>query len=122
MKINNNSKEIILKKSEFLLHNNFKLIEITDANITFSNKKNAFVIGYERYDNVSNINIKFLEENEMINLGWIAFVRRNQTPLPQNKLDNILELLDYAEKNYAKVINLQFCQESRGMVEDFLKE
>ncbi|EPS7699446.1 hypothetical protein ACVHPV_001977, partial [Listeria monocytogenes] len=26
------------------------------------------------------------------------------------------------EKNYAKVINLQFCQESRGMVEDFLKE
>lgn len=39
MKINNNSKEIILKKSEFLLHNNFKLIEITDANITFSNKK-----------------------------------------------------------------------------------
>ncbi|HHT5760273.1 TPA: hypothetical protein ACSY92_14430, partial [Listeria monocytogenes] len=26
MKINNNSKEIILKKSEFLLHNNFKLI------------------------------------------------------------------------------------------------
>ncbi|HFK0699240.1 TPA: hypothetical protein ACGXRA_000739, partial [Listeria monocytogenes] len=44
------------------------------------------------------------------------------TPLPQNKLDNILELLDYAEKNYAKVINLQFCQESRGMIEDFLKE
>ncbi|HFK4934490.1 TPA: hypothetical protein ACGX16_002952, partial [Listeria monocytogenes] len=50
------------------------------------------------------------------------FVRRKQTPLPQNKLDNILELLDYAEKNYAKVTNLQFCQESRGMVEDFLKE
>ncbi|HFK0415598.1 TPA: hypothetical protein ACGXJG_001086, partial [Listeria monocytogenes] len=24
--------------------------------------------------------------------------------------------------NYAKVINLQFCQESRGMIEDFLKE
>ncbi|HFK9906486.1 TPA: hypothetical protein ACGXQ9_001012, partial [Listeria monocytogenes] len=24
--------------------------------------------------------------------------------------------------NYAKVTNLQFCQESRGMVEDFLKE
>ncbi|HGQ6610014.1 TPA: hypothetical protein ACSKLF_001274, partial [Listeria monocytogenes] len=23
---------------------------------------------------------------------------------------------------YAKVINLQFCQESRGMIEDFLKE
>ncbi|EQC2021212.1 TPA: hypothetical protein ACGY3G_002951, partial [Listeria monocytogenes] len=27
-----------------------------------------------------------------------------------------------AEKNYAKVTNLQFCQESREMVEDFLKE
>ncbi|MBF2477144.1 hypothetical protein IBB80_00675 [Listeria marthii] len=91
MKIENNSKEIILKKSEFLLHNGFKLIEITDSTITFSNKK-------------------------------IAFVRRNQTPLPQNKLDNILELLDYAEKNYAKVTNLQFCQESREMVKDFLKE
>ncbi|HFK1109888.1 TPA: hypothetical protein ACGYQB_003078, partial [Listeria monocytogenes] len=24
--------------------------------------------------------------------------------------------------NYAKVTNLQFCQESREMVEDFLKE
>lgn len=58
----------------------------------------------------------------MFNLGWIAFVRRNQIPLPQNTLDNVLELLDYAEKNYAKVTNLQFCQESRGMVEDFLKE
>ncbi|EDO1167509.1 hypothetical protein ABW380_000018 [Listeria innocua] len=122
MKLDDNSKKIILKKSEFLLHNNFKLIEITDATITFSNKKIAFVIGYERYDIVSNINIKFLEENEMFNLGWIAFVRRNQIPLPQNKLDNILELLDYAEKNYSKVTNLQFCQESRGMVEDFLKE
>ncbi|TXG23800.1 hypothetical protein FVE09_14830, partial [Listeria monocytogenes] len=91
MKLDDNVKEIILKKSEFLLQNNFKLIEITDATITFSNKKIAFVIGYERYDNVSNINIKFLEENEMFNLGWIAFVRRNQIPLPQNKLDNILE-------------------------------
>lgn len=49
----------------------------------------------------------------MFNLGWIAFVRRNKTLLPQN---NILELLDYA-----KVTNLQFCQESREMVEDFLK-
>ncbi|MCD2253114.1 hypothetical protein [Listeria marthii] len=122
MKIENNSKEIILKKSEFLLHNGFKLIEITDAVITFSNKKLAFVIGYERYDNVSNVNIKFLEENEIFNLGWIAFVRRNQTLLPQNKLDNILELLDYAERNYAKVTNLQFCQDSREMVEEFLKE
>lgn len=122
MKIENNSKEIILKKSEFLLHNGFKLIEITDATITFSNKKIAFIIGYERYDNVSNINVKFLEENEMFNLGWIAFVRRNQTPLPQSRLDNILELLDYAEKNYDKVTNLQFCQESREMVKDFLKE
>ncbi|EAE8345640.1 hypothetical protein BOQ23_01650 [Listeria monocytogenes] len=122
MKLDDNAKEIILKKSEFLLHNNFKLIEITDATITLSNKKIAFVIGYERYDNVSNINIKFLEENEMFNLGWIAFVRRNKTPLSQNKLDNILELLDYAEKNYDKVTNLQFCQESREMVKDFLKE
>ncbi|HHT5758872.1 TPA: hypothetical protein ACSY92_07260, partial [Listeria monocytogenes] len=34
----------------------------------------------------------------------------------------ILELLDYAGKNYSKVTNLQFCQESREMVEDFLKE
>ncbi|EHD1581056.1 hypothetical protein JR603_000606 [Listeria monocytogenes] len=84
MKINNNAKEIILKKSEFLLHNNFKLIEITDATITFSNKK-------------------------------IAFVRRNQMPLPQNKLDDILDLLVYA-----KVINLLFCQDTREMVEDFL--
>ncbi|TYV05616.1 hypothetical protein [Listeria monocytogenes] len=122
MKIENNSKEIILKKSGFLLHNGFKLIGITEATITFSNKKIAFIIGYERYDNVSNINVKFLEENEMFNLGWIAFVRRNQTPLPQSKLDNILELLDYAEKNYDKVTNLQFCQESREMVKDFLKE
>ncbi|HFK6990094.1 TPA: hypothetical protein ACGY3F_003129, partial [Listeria monocytogenes] len=31
MKLDDNVKEIILKKSEFLLHNNFKLIEITDA-------------------------------------------------------------------------------------------
>ncbi|HFK0488873.1 TPA: hypothetical protein ACGXK8_003124, partial [Listeria monocytogenes] len=36
MKLDDNVKEIILKKSEFLLHNNFKLIEITDATITFS--------------------------------------------------------------------------------------
>ncbi|HFK6511639.1 TPA: hypothetical protein ACGYO9_003079, partial [Listeria monocytogenes] len=48
MKLDDNAKEIILKKSEFLLHNNLKLIEITDATITFSNKKIAFVIGYER--------------------------------------------------------------------------
>lgn len=110
MKINNNSKEIILKKSEFLLHNNFKLIKITDFTITFSNKKSAFVIGYERYDNISNINIKFLEENEMFNLGWIAFVRRNQTPFPQNKLDNILELLDYAEKIILKLLTYNFAK------------
>lgn len=110
MKLDDNAKEIILKKSEFLLHNNFKLIEITDATITFSNKKIAFVMGYERYDNVSNINIKFLEENEMFNLGWIAFVKRNQTPLPQNKLDNILELLDYAEKIMLKLLTYNFAK------------
>lgn len=48
-----------------------------DVIIIFLNKKIVFVIGYERYDNVSNINIKFLEENEMFNFGWIVFVRRN---------------------------------------------
>ncbi|EQC0603470.1 hypothetical protein D3H17_003096, partial [Listeria monocytogenes] len=45
MKLDDNAKEIIFKKSEFLFHNNFNLIEITDATITFSNKKIAFVIG-----------------------------------------------------------------------------
>lgn len=51
-----------------------------------------------------------------------CFRKKKSDTAPQNKLDNILELLDYAEKNYAKVTNLQFCQESREMVEDFLKE
>lgn len=46
----------------------------------------------------------------MFNLGWIAFVRRNQIPLPQNKLDNILELLDYAEKIMLKLLTYNFAK------------
>lgn len=46
----------------------------------------------------------------MFNLGWIAFVRRKQTPLPQNKLDNILELLDYAEKIMLKLLTYNFAK------------
>lgn len=34
MKLDDNSKEIILKKSKFLLHNNFKLIEIKITDVT----------------------------------------------------------------------------------------
>lgn len=34
MKIDGNSKERILKKSKFLLHNNFKLIEIKITDVT----------------------------------------------------------------------------------------
>lgn len=34
MKLDDNSKKIILKKSEFLLHNNFKLIEIKITDVT----------------------------------------------------------------------------------------
>lgn len=116
------SKDVIIKSCQFLIDFGYTLTELTDDSITFSNKKMDFIIGYERYDEISTLYIRFWQENELFNIGWIAFVRGEKREEGQSKLDNITDLLDYIEKNYAKITNFPFCQESRNLIEDFMNK
>ncbi|MBF2599179.1 hypothetical protein IA929_04080 [Listeria seeligeri] len=122
MKIDEQSKEVIINSCQFLINFGYILTELKNDSITFSNKKIDFIIGYERYDEISTLYIRFWQENELFNIGWIAFVRGEKSEEGQSKLDNITHLLDYIEKNYAEITNFQFCQESRKMIEDFMNK
>ena len=121
MKITDTEKEQVINKAEFLVKKGYVVI-IKENTIVYSNPENEIIITFEPYSDVSDMSIKFNAENEIFSIGWIAFVRKNLKLNPHEKLNNVLSLLTYIEKNYIEISQINYCIESNKLIDDFIIE
>ncbi|MEG0315170.1 MAG: hypothetical protein RR646_07935 [Erysipelotrichaceae bacterium] len=110
-------KETIAKKAEFLLNKGYNICCEQESSIAYENERNKFIIGYEKMNNISGIDLCFKNSKEVFSIGWIAVVRSNIQSDPYQKLENILKLLKYISDNYDKIVDLPYCLESMDLVE-----
>lgn len=115
-------KELIEKNANFLLNKGYKICCEQENSIAYENSEHKFIIGYERMNNISGIDLCFRNSKEVFSIGWIAVVRSNIQSDPTQKLENILKLLEYIKDNYEKIIDLSYCLESMSLVEKFINE
>jgi len=119
--MNQYEKKQILEKSAFFLHKGY-VENIEDNIITYFDKDIEFIVTFELSSNASDISIKFKKENLIYSIGWIACVRSNLRINPHEKLNNILNLLEYIKENYNTIISLDYCRESSKLIDDFIAE
>lgn len=105
--------KLILTHVDFLYSKGYKLISQDAHGFIFTNWKIQFAVFYERRQEASDITIKFIEENESFSVGWLSrIIDKNKNVDVQQKLENILYLLDFVEKNYQKIIDIFFCRKA----------
>lgn len=121
MNIIEKEKQKILEYAKFLENRGYTKY-IRDNTIVYSDKAINFIITFEPYSDASDISIKFIKENEIYSIGWIACVRSNLDINPHERLDNVLKLLVYIKENYSELIKINYCQESNKLVDEFVAE
>lgn len=109
----------------FLEKLGFELIEEDSYVIRYLLNNFRIGIFFDPRDDSSGVNIRFIEENKSYSIGWIAYVYEVGIELNKkerkDKLNHILELLDFLETNFNKVIDINFCEEMMLKVEEAFK-
>lgn len=119
MTMSENEKQKIVQYAEFLEYKGYTS-SIKNSMITYSNDKIDIIITYEPNSDVSDINIKFVNENEIYSVGWIACVRNGLKISPHQRLENVIRLLSYLKDNYSTIIDIAYCKESNKLVDQFI--
>ncbi|MBR1442521.1 MAG: hypothetical protein IJ583_03190 [Firmicutes bacterium] len=120
-KLSENDLKIILKEGKFLTDIGYT-VSHNEYYVTYSRHDIKFMIGFEPYDDTSNVNILFIDKNEPFDIGWIAFVRDNIKISAYKKTENIISLLHYINKNYTNITNYQYCKESTPLIAEFIQK
>jgi len=113
-------REEIKKSGKFLEDYGYSKNE-NQYSINYCLNNISISIVYPPNSEESEINIRFIDKNEVFSVGWIAFVRGN-IKWCDKKLVNIKKLLNYIKENYFKIIDYQFCTESDKLVDKYVKE
>lgn len=121
MKISENEIEKILSCGSFLIKAGYKEIH-DNCSIAYSNNMLNFKIAFEPYDDIINVNIIFRENNEVFDVGWIAFVRENIQANSNDKLNDAIILLQYIDEHYSDITNYEFCKDSEKLIDDFIEK
>lgn len=121
--INDYEKKLILKNTEFLFKKGFIIIDEDSYCLIYSNGKVNFSIFYERYEEASDISVKFIKENESFSVGWISRIMdKNKQVNYKQKMENIFYLLKFIEQNYNSVTNIHVCKRVMGEVEKLFRD
>ena len=119
MKMNEDEKQKIIKHSLFLADKGY-MKNVETSMITYSNDEIAIIITFEPNSDISDVFIKFIAENEVYSVGWIARVRNGLQINPYQRLENVLMLLSYLRENYSSVLEIDYCRESNQLVHEFI--
>lgn len=120
MRMTENEKQRIVKSADFLYDKGYTS-KIKDYAISFLGDGISFIVSYERYSDTSDVLIKFMKENEVYSVGWIACVRSGLNIQPHLRLENVLMLLSYIRENYSSVTSRNYCKESDKSVSKFIE-
>ena len=89
--------------------------------IVYSGQEIEIIIAFEPYDDECDVCIKFEKENEVYSIGWIACVRENLSVNPYQRLETIMSLLSFVKKKYNTITDINYCRESRKLVNEFIE-
>lgn len=118
MKMRESEKKII-EQALFLADKGYTK-NVGVSTITYSNDVIAIIITFEPNSDISDVSIKFIAENEVFSIGWIACVRSGLQINPHQRLENVLVLLSYLRENYSTVVEINYCRESNQLVHEFI--
>ena len=119
MKMNEEEKRKIIECSLFLADKGY-MKNVGISTITYSHDGIAFIITFEPNSDISDVFIKFIAENEVFSVGWIACVRNGLQINPYQRLENVLMLLSYIRKNYNTIVEINYCRESNSLISEFI--
>ena len=135
--ISAHDKEQIMEKAQFLIDKGYALecykesimklsnglLRFTKSIMKLSNGLLRFTIGYSRYDDTSIISVSFLRENEVFYINWLStLMDKGEKTSPYDELKHILYLLDFTEKNYDKVTNIEFCKGKDEEIKEYVQK
>lgn len=114
MTISEQDRQIIKARAQFLETFGYKLVYEDAHNMRYSNNEIEFDIFSEPYEDWSDIEIKFLKQNEGFYLGWITNCNPSVPKLygTENLAKQTLLYLEYIETYYDKLTNIAFCREA----------
>lgn len=119
MVMSENEKQKIIEYAIFLEQKGY-LRTIGDNTIVYSSVEIEFIITFEPHSDVSDVSIKFVKENEVYSIGWIACVRGGMNINPRQRLENVIILLSYVRENYSTIIDSAYCKESNKLIDEFI--
>ena len=122
MVMKESERQEIIAAAKFLEDKGYKR-DVDEYLITYSNGTIDFLVGYERYyDEQGDILIKFRKENKSYSVEWIVVVREGVKAIQQKKESNLLFLLSYIRDNYDTLLQIDYCEESRQLINAFISE
>lgn len=112
MIMSEHDRQIIKERAHFLDDYGYKLVYEDTHNIQYSNKEIIIDIFSEPYEDWSDIEIKFLNQNEGFFLRWITNREPSVPKLhgKENLIKRILVFLEYIETYYDKLMDISFCR------------
>lgn len=113
-------KEKIIEKGKFFEERGY-VVETDDFSVKFIKDNIKFMAYYERYEESSSFDIKFIEGNKHFSIGWIWFVRNGEKHIKEKGIDKILMLMEYTRENFDKITDIEYCYENRRMLEAYFE-
>ena len=89
--------------------------------IDYSSQEIDIGVVFEPYDDFCDVCIIFKKENEAYYVGWIARVKGNLNINLHQRLETIRMLLSFVKENYSAITDINYCRESRKLVDEFIE-
>lgn len=121
MIIQENERRKILEYAKFLDDMGYKRT-VEEHAVIYSGNGIDFMVGFEPYSDTGDVDIRFVRENEVFSVGWIACVRSGLhfSLDPKERLDCVLKLLQYIREHYHEITQIRYCRESDQLIDAFL--
>jgi len=137
----------LLEDAGFLLDKGYVLKKSDEYGFDLIRENMMFSIYYERYEDRGEISIRFLQENKIFHVSWLAHIldkdtndslhraiERKRENIPfnqgvtkikkQSSLDKLKKLLMLVKDNYNNLLDIDFCrtikEESTALYQQFL--
>ena len=120
MAITESERKEIKKEAEFLESLGYTRTE-DQYSINYRLNDICISIVYPPNSDESDVNIRFIEKNQVFSVGWIALVRADIRG-NNDKFINVKELLKYVENQYLQIKDYQYCVESNNLVDRYVEE
>lgn len=120
MKMSDNDRLKILEAGKFLEEKGFE-VKTDEYSVRYYNGDVIISAFYERYEKYGDMDIKFIDGNYHFIIGWIWVVRNGNRYIKEEGLDKLLMLMKFTKDNFDKITNLEWCQESRVLINEFFE-